>query len=59
MRPDTTNKLGLRTPSSDTRRSSVTGFVRDANQAGWSKASAQMMQTVIFGVGLYDVCSDP
>lgn len=28
------------------------------NQPGWWKASAQMMQSMIFGVGLYDVCRE-
>ena len=27
-----------------------------ANEAGWWKGSAQMMQSMIFGVGLYDTC---
>jgi hypothetical protein len=26
------------------------------NEAGWWKGSAQMMQSMVFGVGLYDVC---
>ena len=25
--------------------------------AGWTKGSAQMMQSVVFGVGLYDTCA--
>ena len=29
------------------------------NQAGWWKGAAQQMQSAVFGVGLYDVCSDP
>ncbi len=28
------------------------------NQAGWWKGTAQMMQTLIFGVGAYDTCAD-
>ena len=27
--------------------------------AGWTKGSAQMMQSVVFGVGLYDTCAAP
>ncbi len=29
------------------------------NDAGWWKGAAQQMQGAVFGVGLYDVCSDP
>ena len=29
------------------------------NDAGWWKATDQMMQGSVFGVGIYDVCSDP
>ena len=30
-----------------------------ANDAGWWKGSAQMVQSMVFGVGGYDVCADP
>lgn len=30
-----------------------------SNNAGWWKATAQMMQGVVFGLGVYDTCSDP
>jgi hypothetical protein len=26
--------------------------------AGWNKGTAQMMQAGIYGVGIYDTCSD-
>jgi hypothetical protein len=29
------------------------------NQAGWWKGVAQMMQSMAFGLGVYDTCSDP
>ena len=29
-----------------------------ALDVGWTKGSAQMMQSVVFGVGLYDTCAD-
>lgn len=30
-----------------------------ANDPGWWKGAAQMMQAMVFGVGGYDVCADP
>ncbi len=30
-----------------------------ANDPGWWKAAAQMMQSMVFGVGVYDTCRDP
>lgn len=29
------------------------------NDAGWWKGSAQMMQGMVFGIGVYNTCSDP
>ncbi|MCP4659916.1 MAG: hypothetical protein GY856_31315 [bacterium] len=29
------------------------------NDPGWWKGAAQMMQAMVFGVGIYDECSDP
>lgn len=31
----------------------------EANDPGWWKGAAQMMQSMVFGVGIYDTCVDP